>query len=241
MLKRGEIATLIGWYRKLPKEIACAQPALCMAFAWALLLASQFDEAEPLLEHAENLAPPASSFLGQVAAAQAYLARARGDDQQLIEKSQQALALLPEGEMISRGNVALNLGIAYWHAGRLEEAERVLLEEKDITGRVGNTYALLAAQIFLARTSATREDSDRPQPCTKNSSGRCKIPILALAHYDLSAIHYEWNHLQPAESICSIRAGVETQREWEFQNSAYPAGFSRRPLRAGAVRQVEQS
>jgi hypothetical protein len=51
------------------------------------------------------------------------------------------MSLLPEAEMVNRGNVALNLGLAYWHEGRLEEAEQVLLEAQDISGRVGNSFA----------------------------------------------------------------------------------------------------
>jgi LuxR family maltose regulon positive regulatory protein len=182
MLKRGEITTLIGWFGKLPKEIVCAQPSLCMTFAWALLMASQFDTAEPLLEHAEKLTQPESSFLGQVAAAQAYLARARGNNRRLIEKSQQAMSLLPEAEMVNRGNVALNLGLAYWHEGRLEEAEQVLLEAQDISRRVGNYFALLASQIFLARTLATRGKLRQAAVMyQKLLQDGGNVPILALA------------------------------------------------------------
>jgi len=223
MLKRGEISTLIGWFGRLPQAIVRAQPALCMAFAWALLLASQFDTAEPLLEHAEKMALPGSLFLGQVTAAQAFLARARGDDRLLIEKSQQALSLLPETEMVNRGNLALNLGLAYWHEGRLDEAEHVLMEAQDISGRVGNTYTLLTAQIFLARTLATRGKLRQAAAgYQKILQGGGNIPILVLAHYDLSTIYYEWNQLQ--NSTEHLQRGLEMSTHSgnvEFQNSGH--------------------
>ena len=223
MLKRGEIATLIGWFGKLPKEVTSTHPPVCMTFAWALLLASQFDAAEPLLEQAEQAAQPGSSFLGQVAAAQAYLARARGDNQRLIEKSRQSLLLLPQAEMVTRGNVALNLGLTYWHEGRLEEAEQALLDAQEISGRAGNTYALLAIQIFLARTLATRGKLRQAEAMyLKIIQVGGNIPILALAYYDLATINYEWNQLHPAGEY--LQRGLEISigsGNAEFENSGH--------------------
>jgi LuxR family maltose regulon positive regulatory protein len=223
MLKRGEVLTLIGWFKKIPGEVIAADPSLCLTFAWALLLASQFDAAEPLLEQASQMAKPESAFLGEVYAAQAYLARARGDDGDLIEKSQQALSLLPEADLVSRGNVALNLGLAYWHKGCLEEADQALREAQDISARVRNNYGLYAARIFIARTQATRgklrEPVDRYQELLEAGG---MVPILALAYYDLSVIYYEWNRLQEAEDY--LRRGLELSTRSgivEFQNAGY--------------------
>lgn len=246
MLKRGEIATLIGWLRNTPVEIVFTQPMLCITFAWALLLASQFDAAKPLLEHAEQLARPGSSFLGQVAAAQAYLARARGDNQRLIEKSQQALSLLPEADMVSRGTVAMNLGLAYWHEGRLDEAEQALRDAQEISGRVGNTYALLTAQIFLARTLATRgrlrQAAAMYQKLIRDGGN---VPILLLAYYDLSTIYYEWNHLQQAEEHLTRGLEMSTRSgNTEFQNSGHILRVFLALAKgdtAGAIEAVEQS
>jgi LuxR family maltose regulon positive regulatory protein len=223
MLKRGELATLIGWLRRIPAEVVSALPGLVITFAWALLLASQFDEAEPLLEQAEQLASPGSIFLGQVAAALAYLARARGDNQRLITNSQIALSLLPEDDWVARGNVALNLGLAYWHEGRLDEAEHTLYEAREISGRVSNTYAFLAAEVFLARTPASRGKLRQAEAmCQKILQNYDNIPILALANYDLSGIYYEWNLFDKAEKYLlrgleiSQRSGIR-----EFQISGH--------------------
>jgi LuxR family maltose regulon positive regulatory protein len=223
MLRRGEIVTLLGWFGKLPKEVACADPQLCMSYAWAALLASQFEIAEPLLEHAEKLALPESQFLGQVAAAQAYLARARGDNPRLIVKSEQALSLLPKTDYLNRGLVALNLGLTYWHAGRLEDAEPVLSEAHQASERVGNIFAVLTAQFFLARTLAVRGKL-RPAEamCQKLIQEGGNSPILALVHYDLSTIYYEWNDLQKAGE--HQRRGLEMSmhsENVEFQNSGH--------------------
>lgn len=244
LLKRGEIATLIGWYDRLPREAACAHPALCLTFAWALLLASQFEAAAPLLEQAEKMAPPESPALGQAAAAQAYLARARGDNALLIEKSRQALAWLPQADGVSRGNVALNLGLAYWHAGRLDEAEAALREAQASAAGVGNTYALLAAQIFLARTQASRGKLHLAAgEYQKLLQAGGEIPILALAHYDLSCIHFEWNeldqaseHLQRGLELSSRSGNVEFQISGHIQRAA----LAQAQGKPGAARQAAE-
>ncbi len=223
MLKRGEIVTLLGWFGRLPREIACADPQLCTIYAWAALLASQFDLAGSLLEYVEKLAQPETHFLGQVAAAQAYLARAKGDSPRLIEKSELALSLLPESDHATRGLVAVNLGLAYWHEGRLEEAEPVLLAARQASARVGNTFAVLTAQIFLVRTLAVRGKLRQAEAMyQKLIQEGSDLPILALAHYDLCTIHCEWNDLQKAEKhlqrglALSLRSG-----NVEFQNAGH--------------------
>ncbi len=200
MLKRGETVTVLGWFGKLPREVACANPNLCMVYAWAALMASQFDIAAPLLEHAEGMAEPGSHFLGQVAAAQAFLARAKRDNGRAIEKSEQALALLPDTDITTRGNIAMNLGLAYWHIGQLTKAEPVLVQACDLCGKVGNQYALLTSQIFIARVLASRGKLHQAMELDESliqASGQ--IPILCLAHYDLATIYQEWNNLQKAK------------------------------------------
>jgi LuxR family maltose regulon positive regulatory protein len=198
-LSKGEFTTLIGWYGKLPQEVMYAQPQLCLTFAWAFLLVTQYDRAEILLDRAESLVLPATADLGEVAAAQAYLARAKGDNTRLIEESRLALSLLPQEDLTTRGNVALNLGLTYWHEGRLVEAENALLEAQEFSQRVGNDYAFLTAKLFLIRTQATRGHLRQAVPAYhKLLAEGGKAPILALAHYDLSVIYYEWNLLQKA-------------------------------------------
>lgn len=223
MLKRGEIVTLIGWCKKLPEATVHSQPSLSVSYAWALILASQFGPAEAILERVEREAQNEPVTLGQVAAAQAYLARAKGDNPRLIQKSEQALALLPETDLAARSLVALNLGLTYWHAGRLDDAERALHEAQEKSQRSGNYYALLSAQVFLARTLATRgrlRQAAAMYPSLIQAGGHA--PILALAHYDLCTIYYEWNDLHQAtehlvhDMEISARSG-----NVEFQNAGH--------------------
>ena len=98
-------------------------------------------QAAPLLERVEQAAKDIPEFLGEVFAAQAYLARGQGDHALMVEKSQQALALLPKSSLNSRGIVAINLGLAYWHMGKMQAAEEVLAEALEAGQATDNHYA----------------------------------------------------------------------------------------------------
>ncbi|MGD8622249.1 MAG: LuxR C-terminal-related transcriptional regulator, partial [Anaerolineales bacterium] len=222
-LKRGELLTLIDWFDKVPGALIYEYPDFGLSYAWALLLIGRFDEAEELLNHYESQAQATPELLGQVATAQAYSARARGDNKKVIEKSELALQLLPENELTSRSTLAMNLGLVYWHVGRLRDAVPVLNEARQKAEIVDNHYAGLTAQIFLARTQASQgslHQAEKQLKKTLETGG--DIPILVLSHYDLSCIYYEWNelgkawtHLDQGLEMCT-RSGNR-----EFQNGGH--------------------
>lgn len=199
-LKRGEVLTIIGWFESLPEEMLLSDPRLCFDYCWPLLLASQYNQAAPLLERLEQAATHIPAFLGEIYAAQAYLARGVGDHERMIERSQQALGLLPKSSMTSRGIVALNLGLAYWHSGQLRAAEEVLTEASEIAHATGNRYAALTALIFLGRVIAVRGQLHQAAEYFKRAVQQGEeMPINALAFMDLAALHYEWNELEVSD------------------------------------------
>ena len=209
-LKRGEVMTVIGWFQLLPEEMLLSDPKLCFDYCWPLLLAGQYDAAAPLLGRLEQAAKNMPAFLGEIFAAQAYLARGVGDHERMVERSQRALELLPESSVNSRGIVAMNLGLAYWHMGRMRDAEQVLTEASKTAQASGNHYAALTALIFLGRVFAVRGQLHQAEEYFNRAIQHGKeIPINGLAFADLAALHYEWNaleasdeHLQKAIALC---------------------------------------
>ena len=117
----------------------------------------------------------------------------------VIERSEEALTLLPPEDVVARGNLALNLGLAYWHEGRIAEAGPVLEQACDLADQAGNVFALLAAKIFLARIPAVQGRLHLAAAMSEKlvrEGGQ--VPILCLAHYDLATFHLEWNDLTEA-------------------------------------------
>jgi LuxR family maltose regulon positive regulatory protein len=208
MLKRGEVATLIRWYSSLPEAVLMADPRLCFDYCWALLVAGQFSTAAPLLEHVEQTARSIPEFLGEVFTAQAFLARGQGDNARMVEKSRRALGLLPKTSASSRGLVALNLGLAYWHMGRMEQTEEVLVEAREAAEAIGNIYGVLTATILHGRVFAVRGQLHQAKAVFEQAIERGgAIPINALAHLDLCTLYYEWNNLPESES--HLRTAIE--------------------------------
>ncbi len=223
MLKNGEIITLRTWYETVPEEVLLNQPALYLTFVWSFLLTSQYDQADAMLKKIEQKIDQSSPHFGQMAASQAYLARSQGNSKRVIEKSEQALSCLPEDDFASRGIISLNLGLAYWHEGRLDDAESALNAAKGFAQQIGNTYALLTAEIFHARTLATKgkfsQAEARYQDILKLDQ---QSPILALLHYDLSEIYYERNQLDLAEEHLSQGLKISQRNDLaEFENTGY--------------------
>jgi LuxR family maltose regulon positive regulatory protein len=195
-LKRGEVLTVVGWFQSLPEAMLLSNPKLCFDYCWPLLLAGQYEKAAPLLEGVEQAAKDIPVFLGEVYAAQAFLARGVGNHERMIECSQRALELLPKNSVNSRSIVALNLGLAYWHMGKMSETEAVLVEALEAAYTTGNHYAALTALIFLGRVFAVRGQLHQAEEYFKSAIRQGKeMPINALAYMDLAALYYEWNML----------------------------------------------
>ena len=199
LLNRGELVTLISWYQKVPEELIRSQPDLGIPYAWALLLSGGMNKAEELLLELEEYGRSVPGLLGHVAAAQAYAARVRGDQQRVIEKSELASELLPESDGPSRCLISMNLGLIYWRQGQLRKAMPVLEKAQILAAQTGNHYAGLTAQIFQVRTMASQGALRQAEGILRQIINTYEnIPSLSMAHYDLASIYYEWNYLEKA-------------------------------------------
>ncbi|MFN2199310.1 MAG: LuxR family transcriptional regulator, partial [Anaerolineales bacterium] len=199
MLKTGRTTTLVRWYRALPEDILLQDPRLCFDYCWPLLLTGQYTRAAELLDHVEANAQENRAFLGEIMTAQAYLARVQGQHKLMIDRSVRARALLPRESVNSRGVVAINLALAYWHLGEMEATEEVLIEALESNRASGNHYAYITAVILQGRVLAVRAQLRSAAKIFKQAvEVGGDLPINALAHLDLSALYYEWNQLAQA-------------------------------------------
>jgi LuxR family maltose regulon positive regulatory protein len=223
MLKRGEIVTLLTWFKRFPDAFVRASPQLCLTYIWTLILTGRNELAESLLANVESLVQDEPQFLGDIASVQAYLARTRGDVVGTIEYSQRALELIPETNQTARGIVAVNLGIAYWHTGQMEEATQALMESQIAAQETGNFYVQLASLIFLGRVKAVQGELHQAAKMFQRAIQRGKTaPLVALAHNDLGALHYEWNNLSAArEHLLQGQEINQNSGNIEFQVADY--------------------
>ena len=199
MLKRGEIASLLNWYKQFPNNYIETSPDLCLAAAWPFLLNGQLDIAETYIQNAIRLTGDEPEYQVQIRPAQAYLAWLRGNTQEAIGLSTEVLSY---GESIDaglKGQLSLNLVLAYWHQGRMRETENALQTALQAAKLVDNKYLLFTAWIFQARVFAVRAQLQQAKQVTDGivETG-ARLPVMSLVHLDLGTIHYEWNDLETA-------------------------------------------
>jgi LuxR family maltose regulon positive regulatory protein len=223
MIKQGEIVTLLGWFKQFPEQVMRRNPQLSLEFAWALILTGQNEAAEAMLAHVESITREMPEHRGTLVSAQAFVARTKGDIPATIELSEKALTLIPQDDRSTRGILAINLGITYWHVGQMEQAEKSLQEAQTLSQESGNIYALLSAMVFLGRVQAVRGNLRQAVRAFEQAIEKGgEAPIIALAHLDLAVIHYEWNDLRSCrEQLEKGQEINETSGNLEFLSAGY--------------------
>jgi len=200
LFRRGELMTMLGWFKSLPEEVIRARPQLCGDYGWALTLTGQFESAAPILDIAERALQDNKEELGQVIVAQAYLARSRGDYPRAVALSRQALGLIAETDILQRGLVMFTLGSALLGVGQFAEAESVLIEAAEYTRASGNDYARQTVLGMLGgiqkMQGRLRRGAEFCRQALQESHG---APTAAQTQTFLATILYEWNDLDAAE------------------------------------------
>src|SRR5579875_1452758 len=207
--------TLQRWLEQLPETLLKQRPVLCLSYAIALLFVSILD-AQPLrqvniarIEEALRTAEQSwrregnTQRLGMVFAFRALLIHRQGNIRESITWATQALAWLPEDELMWRSTSLSVLGMGELLNGRLDLAKKVLREAVAICEVVGNRPYARANRGMLSRVyreqgelnlsrenfrqilSEAREEPDTDDICHA---------LVALAQ-----LSYEQNELQTAE------------------------------------------
>jgi len=213
LLKAGRTATMRGLMEAIPHEVVWTSPPLCVEFAWPLLLSERIEEAEPYLARAERAAEEGNddALMGSVDIARVHIARMRGDHETAMALSAQALRRLPHDEYSARSIVGLNLGMAQWYQGHIDEAATTLDHAERAAHQAANDYCRFTAIFFRNRVRAARGRlREAVEVCRSIIESAGETPIAAIAHYDLARLIYEWNDLDGAAE--HLGSGLEALR-----------------------------
>jgi LuxR family maltose regulon positive regulatory protein len=161
----GGKTRLLKWFKILPDEFICKEPNLCFFHAWVLFENGQHNAAEESLQVVERLinsiieTPSKESdglrpfdkveLQGKVAAIRAGMATSRGDVQDIIKFSRQALECLPEGDSTWRASVTISSGIAHSIKGDLIAAIDAFSQAIIVSNAAGNLHLYLVASFWL--------------------------------------------------------------------------------------------
>jgi LuxR family maltose regulon positive regulatory protein len=205
--------TVLSWLEALPDEAARSWPRLCVATAWVLVRAGRLDDvgqrghgAEEALSRLKEEAD-LLQVAGHVATLRTYAAALGGDLPHAVQFARQALALLPEGERMTRGLIATILASALRWDGQLDAARRATLEAIAICEEAQETNLLVDALCDLAVLQ-------RVQGQLQLSAETCRSALVLVegslapggrpahgrgrAQIQLGAVLREWNRLEEA-------------------------------------------
>ena len=219
-LMRGEASTLLGWLEALPNRVIRSRPYLCLAHAWALVIAGQPDAAEQCAQEAIQAASAGEAEIqGEAAAVRTLIAALRSDVPCTIEFAHQALEHLPADDLFLRGLVALNLGLAYDMHGNMTAASQAYSEAKAIGQAAGNTLVSLMAITQLADLKVLQgklhEAADMYQQAIRLATEPGKqLPVAGMAYAAMGRLLYERNDLDAATRC--LTTCVELGQQWEI-------------------------
>jgi LuxR family transcriptional regulator, maltose regulon positive regulatory protein len=221
---RGEAATVQRWLTPLPADLVRSRPRLLLAQAVPAATGGRLEVAEQLVDAAERAYSdqgaetgeepfeptigPAGSLLvnvpATIALVRGYLAQLRGDARGTAEFGSQAVAKSREDEWILRSVAQVQLAVAGWLDGRLDEAERAFAD--GIAGRraaglptwgAWASYELGQVQYARGRLDAAVRTCEQALE-TAARTGQPASPAAGPAYAGLAELAYQRNELDSA-------------------------------------------
>jgi len=173
LLRRGEVATLLGWIAQLSTTRALDHPQLCLFAAWAYATFGRWDDIDALLQRAEH-GDLDLRQQGDVATLRALTAFGHGKINRAMDFAHAALAI---SEQLNTDGQAMSL-----HSPLLPIV--MLAQSEAICGQLYQAAETLQRALPLARQVDQRGDS----------------PLMhGIIQYSLSEVLYQFGDLTAAE------------------------------------------
>lgn len=197
-IRRGELASMLGWLNRLPDEEVCGRADLAGLKGWLLYLGGRVDEAESYGRIAERAMPPdaPAADRAMLRTFQAYLALTRNQLSRADALATEALSLLGDSTSFFRAAAMGVLGQARRLAGDRRGAIEVLRGAVRLGERSRNPLSTLEATGYLApllyvqgrlreaillcedALRGQSRDSERPAPM----AGLVEVPLGTLLY-----------------------------------------------------------
>jgi LuxR family maltose regulon positive regulatory protein len=231
MIYHGDLTAVMGWLNALSDEVKRSRPWLCIASAWALTYAGQFNRVEPLLRTAENMLgnPDAHAktgeerqrIAGHIAAMRAYALGLKDDLSPAADLAREALDSLPETDLTARAWTAMLLGCLLRSQGNLSAAdvafERAIATSQaagDSPMRIDVLWEQARLRLLQGRlheVMAICEKALQIADQYARQSGR-QLPVAGYTYTTMCIVLREWNDLESA--LRFGREAIDLSRLW---------------------------
>ena len=242
IVTRGEMGGVLRWLGELPRPTLRAHPRLCLAYAWALIIAGQLQAVSPWLDEAARaIQTDDTALLGEEKAVRSMLVTLQGEVPEAIDLARLALAYLPVEDLFTRGLVAMNLGRAYDIVGDIDLASEAYEQSLSLSIAVDSPIVRLMSYVQMAGIKELQGWLGEAvtlfrRALDPDNSGR-KLPVAGVAYAGLGRILYEWNQLDEA-SEC-LNTSLELGRRWDSDDAYATALVYLASVRAAQGRPAE--
>ena len=224
LYRRGQVLTMVNWFRTVPEELVRSHPHSCLQYAESLGLTGQFQAAETWLnyleEHIRNAATYRTQWSGRYTAEQAsilldafrsIIARFRGNLPEAIALSQRALDKVAPNDLRLRGIALLFHAHAHWYAGDGSIAHPLLLQAIEMNRSSGHIAACLNASHHLAQLYVLHGQLHQAKviydQAVEYSEAQTQPVLVGIERAGIGDLYREWNELERARTL--IQEGLE--------------------------------
>ncbi len=220
IIRHGEIMTVIAWLTALPEAAMRSYPRLYLVHAWALIMSSRYDAAEPCLNEAQRVLEslgdpePAAAGLagtdgsrsGEILILRAAVAAAHGDTLQARELFAGAEASLKPDNPIWQSLVWM-LGFLSLVRGDVEKAHQTFIEATGAGLGSGSVATALGAIYGLGYTQMLNGNLREAGRIFEQAfqivlkPGAPHSPLASLIYLGLSKVRREYNDLPAAQAM----------------------------------------
>jgi LuxR family transcriptional regulator, maltose regulon positive regulatory protein len=213
LFDQAGIGLLLGWIRRLPQDIVCSHPWLCIVQATSAMFLNDVEKIEPLLQTAEKAiqcqecSASTDQWKGQIANLRAFVADVHNDIPGTIQMVEQALKFLQPEDAATRTYAKYLLGRAYFLSGVFSKATATLTEnvQECIQANVTDIVApSLSGLSKIYRIQGRLQDSIEPTKYGQTYIEKCdprRVTVAGLAYIGQANLLREWNELEQAETI----------------------------------------
>jgi len=224
MMNRGEMSWVRFWMGKLNKELVYRRPWLCLYEAFSRSWFGLLDEANALLDEAEQRirceasAPDTQTMLGYHTYVKSRVTAMQGDTRRAIELCLAAREIIPASNMALQMEIGITLGYEYFLVGDFSNADKILHEtirSGYIVRAINNpvaAYALLARMHVFQGLLHDADDHFQKAAQLIHETGGQYLSATGLVEVGIADLLCEWNELEPA--LVRVKQGLDFLPWW---------------------------
>jgi LuxR family maltose regulon positive regulatory protein len=219
-VNRGELETVEAWVRALPDERAEADPRVCLARAWMLLVLGRPAEVEPAVRAAERGTLPgpmrdgSRSVESSAAMVRTSARLLLGDVGGAAQAAERAAELEPDPHAPWRSMVANAVGMAAYWSGAPGKAAAAFEQSVSSATTVGYSAARIYALGYLAVIWAERGDFAQAEALidaahsVAGGEGLADHWVTAMVHFAVAECAVARGELEAARAAAERGLGI---------------------------------